>query len=237
MTVRICPKCNVKVLDDEAKFCIECGANLSAEKSSPPPKTSPPAKTAPPSKNSSTLSVAKGQRVDLTKTNPSVKNLLVGLGWRAGDGFDIDAAAFLLGANGKVLEETDFIFYNNPLHDSEAVEHLDSKTSVGDSDQFRVAVNKIPTEVTKIAFTLTIHDAATRRQNFGQVADVFIHICDESGKEILRYELGKNFSTETAIVVAELYRHKSEWKFNAIGAGFSGGLAALCKNFGIDVSS
>ncbi|MBR3745925.1 MAG: TerD family protein [Selenomonadaceae bacterium] len=236
--MRFCHECGVKVLDDEAKFCIECGANLFAEKNSPPPKTAPPAKTAPVPKNPAAVSVAKGQRVDLTKTNPAMKNLLVGLGWRAADGFDIDAAAFLLGANGKVLEETDFIFYNHPLHNSGAVGHLGDKTSDGDNEQFRVTLDKIPNAVVKISFTLTIHDAAQRRQSFGQVNDAFIRVADEaSGKELLRYELGKNFSTETAIVVAEIYRHKGEWKFNAVGAGFSGGLAALCKNFGIDVAS
>ena len=234
--MRFCHECGVKVLDDEAKFCIECGANLSAEKSSPSPKPATPVKTAPPPKSSSPVSVAKGQRVDLTKSNPALKNLLVGLGWRKADNFDIDAAAFLLGANGKVAVETDFIFYNNPLHDSEAVEHLDD--SGDDNEQFRLDLEKIPSGITKIAFTLTIHDADTRRQNFGQVVDAFIRVADKAGgKELLRYELGKNFSTETAIVVAELYRNKGEWKFNAIGAGFSGGLAALYKNFGIDVAS
>ena len=236
MTVRNCPKCNVEVLDDEAKFCIECGANLSAEKASPSPKPIPPVKTAQPPKSPSAVSVLKGQRVDLTKSNPGVKTLFVGLDWRNVDGLDIDAAAFLLGANGKVHKETDFIFYNNPLHDSDSVEHLDEKTSDGDPENFRVVLDKIPTAVTKIAFTLTIHDADSRRQNFGQVADAFIRLCDENGKEILHYNLGKNFSSETAIVVAEIYRHKSEWKFNAVGAGFSGGLAALCRNFGIDVA-
>ena len=235
--MRFCHECGVKVLDDEANFCIECGANLSAENASSSSQPAMPVKTAPPPKSSSAVSVAKGQRVDLTKTNPGLKNLFVGLDWRATDGFDIDSAAFLLGANGKVAVETDFIFYNNPFHDSEAVEHIDEKTSDGDPENFRVVLDKIPTAVTKIAFTLTIHDADSRRQNFGQVADAFIRLCDENGKEILRYELGKNFSTETAIVVAELYRNKGEWKFNAIGAGFSGGLAALCKNFGIDVAS
>ena len=236
--MRFCHECGVKVLDNEAKFCIECGANLPAEKSSPPPKSALPAKTVPASRNSATLSVAKGQRVDLTKTNPAVKNLLVGLSWHATDGFDIDAAAFLLGTNGKVINETDFIFYNNPLHDSDSVEHVSDKTTGGDNEQFRVALDKIPSTIAKIAFTLTIHDADTRKQNFGQVDDAFIRIADEaSGKEIIRYDIGKNFSSETAIVVAELYRNKSEWKFNAIGAGFSGGLAALCKNFGIDVAS
>ena len=234
--MRFCHECGVKVLDDEAKFCIECGANLFAKKASPSPKPAKPVKTAPPPKSSSSVSVLKGQRVDLTKTNPALKNLLVGLDWCNADGLDIDAAAFLLGTNGKVHKETDFIFYNNPLHDSDSVEHIDEKTSDGDPENFRVVLDKIPTAVTKIAFTLTIHDADSRRQNFGQVADAFIRLCDENGKEILRYELGKNFSAETAIVVAEIYRHKSEWKFNAVGAGFSGGLATMCKNFGIEVA-
>ena len=242
--MRNCPKCNVLVLDDDAKFCIECGTNLSAQNKefkSTLPKPTEPTNI----KKSGLVSLKKGQRVDLTKTNPSLKKILVGLGWDTnkydgGYNFDLDAAAFLLGANGKITEETDFIFYNNPLHDSEAVEHLgDNLTGAGDGDdeQIKIDLDKVPNNIAKIAFTVTIHEAEERRQNFGQVSNAFIRIVDEvSEKEILRYDLGENFSTETAIVVAELYRNKGEWKFNAVGAGFNGGLAALCKNFGINIA-
>ena len=188
--------------------------------------------------NSAKLSVVKGQRVDLTKMNPAVKNLLIGLGWRAADGFDIDSEAFLLCSKGKVINETDFVFYNNSFHDSKLIEHLGEKTADGVNEQFRVTIDKIPPTVAKVVFTITLHEAAQRKQTFGQVQDIFIKLADEaSGKEILRYDLGKNFFSETAIVVAEIYRYKGEWKFNAVGSGFSGGLAALCKNFGMDIVS
>ena len=238
--MRFCHACGVKVLDDDAKFCIECGENLNISSKTKPSTTSKA------TANKNGVSLKKGSRVDLTKNNPSLKKILVGLGWDTNkyDGehdFDLDSAAFLLGANGKVIEETDFIFYNNPLHDSESVEHLgDNLTGIGEGDdeQIKIDLDKVPSNIAKIVFTVTIHEAQERRQNFGQVSNAFIRIVDEiTGKEILRYDLGEDFSTETAIVVAEIYRNKSEWKFNAVGAGFSGGLAALCKNFGIDISS
>ena len=107
----------------------------------------------------------------------------------------------------------------------------------GDDEQIKINLDKIPNNIVKIAFTVTIHEAQGRRQNFGQVNNAFIRIVNETdGKEIIRYDLGEDFSTETAVVVAEIYRNNGEWKFNAIGAGFSGGLAALCGNFGIDVA-
>ena len=233
--MRKCPKCNVRVLDDDAKFCIECGENLTSTKTEP----STTSKT---TVIKNVVSLKKGSRADLTKNNPDLKKILVGLGWDTNkyngeNEFDLDAAAFLLGANGKVIEETDFIFYNNPLHDSESVEHFgDNLTGEGEGDdeQIKIDLDKVPSNIAKIAFTVTIHAAQERRQNFGQVSNAFIRIVDEiTGKEILRYDLGEDFSTETAIVVAELYRNKGEWKFNAVGAGFSGGLAALCNNFGI----
>ena len=141
-------------------------------------------------------------------------------------------------SKGKVINETDFVFYNNSFHDSKLIEHLGEKTADGVNEQFRVTIDKIPPTVAKVVFTITLHEAAQRKQTFGQVQDIFIKLADEaSGKEILRYDLGKNFFSETAIVVAEIYRYKGEWKFNAVGSGFSGGLAALCKNFGMDIVS
>ncbi len=189
------------------------------------------------------ISLKKGQKVDLTKTNPGLSKILIGLGWDTnkydgGSAFDLDAAAFLLGENGKVKSEADFIFYGNLKHASEAVEHLgDNLTGEGEGDdeQIKIDLAKVPADIAKIDFTVTIYDADKRNQNFGQVSNAFIRIVDEANNtELIRYDLGEDFSIETAVVVAELYRHNGEWKFNAIGSGFSGGLAALCANFGID---
>lgn len=190
------------------------------------------------------ISLFKGQKVDLTKGNPSLKKILVGLGWDTkkydgGYDFDLDAAAFLLGVNGKVPSDDDFVFYNNLLHSSGAVQHMgDNRTGIGDGDdeQILVDLTKIPGNIDKIAFTVTIHGADEKKQNFGQVANSYIRIVDEvSGKELIHYDLGEDFSVETALVVGELYKSGGEWKFNAIGSGFKGGLRALCKNFGVNV--
>ena len=190
------------------------------------------------------ISLFKGQKIDLTKGNPKLSKILVGLGWDTkkydgGYDFDLDAAAFLLGSSGKVQSDSDFVFYNNLKHNSGAVQHMgDNLTGAGDGDdeQIRVDLSKLPANIDKVAFTVTIHEADTRRQNFGQVSNAFIRIVDESsGKELIRYDLGEDFSIETAVVVGELYRHSGEWKFNAIGSGFKGGLRALCQNFGVNV--
>lgn len=190
------------------------------------------------------ISLFKGQKVDLTKGNPGLKKILVGLGWDTkkydgGYDFDLDAAAFLLGVNGKVPSDDDFVFYNNLLHSSGAVQHMgDNRTGIGDGDDEQVLVDltKIPDNIDKIAFTVTIHGADEKKQNFGQVANSYIRIVDEvSGKELIHYDLGEDFSVETALVVGELYKSAGEWKFNAIGSGFKGGLRALCKNFGVNV--
>lgn len=191
------------------------------------------------------ISLAKGQKVDLTKGNPGLKNLLVGLGWDvntfdSGVNFDLDAAAFLLGENGKCPTEKEFVFYGNLVHASSSVTHLgDNLTGDGDGDdeQVQVDLSKIPASITKVAFTVTIYESESRHQNFGQVSNAFIRIVDEStGTELIRYDLGEDFSIETAVVVGELYRHGNEWKFNAIGSGFQGGLAALCNHYGIEVA-
>ena len=193
------------------------------------------------------ISLQKGQKVDLTKGNPSLKKLLIGLGWKSnkydgGFDFDLDAAAFLLGASGKVNSDDDFIFYNNLKHKSGAVEHMGdelvggSDDDEGDQEQIKIDLGKVPANVEKIDFTVTIYDADARKQKFGQVSDAYIRVVDDtSGRELIRYDLGEDFSIETAVVVGEIYRNKGEWKFNAIGAGFSGGLAALGKNYGVNV--
>ena len=189
------------------------------------------------------ISLSKGQKVDLTKGKPSLKKIMVGLGWDVNDfdsgaDFDLDASAFILGANGKCRTERDFVFYGNLEHPSGAVKHMgDNLTGEGEGDdeQILVDLNKVSADTEKIAFTVTIYDADKRRQNFGQVSNAFIRIVDESNdEELIRYDLGEDFSIETAVVVGELYKHNGEWKFNAIGSGFQGGLAALCGHYGID---
>lgn len=191
------------------------------------------------------INLSKGQKVDLTKGNPGLKNIVVGLGWDvnafdSGVDFDLDAVAFMLGANGKCPTEKEFIFYSNLEHQSGSVKHMgDNLTGAGDGDdeQIQIDLSKIPDNIEKIAFTVTIYDAENRRQNFGQVSNSFIRIVNEAtGQELIRYDLGEDFSIETAVVVGELYKHNGEWKFNAIGSGFQGGLAALCGHYGIDVA-
>ncbi len=191
------------------------------------------------------INLSKGQKVDLTKGNPGLRKIMVGLGWDvnafdSGAAFDLDAAAFMLGQNGKCPTENEFIFYKNLENSSGAVKHMgDNLTGEGEGDdeQILIDLTLIPANVDKVAFTVTIYDSDARRQNFGQVSNSFIRIVDETtGQELIRYDLGEDFSIETAVVVGELYRHGGEWKFNAIGSGFQGGLAALCGHYGIEVA-
>lgn len=188
------------------------------------------------------VSLTKGQKVDLTKGNPGLSKIIVGLGWDTnkydgGADFDLDAAAFLLNAEGKVTSDGDFVFYRNLKHTSGAVEHLgDNLTGEGDGDDEQIKINlkDVPAAIEKIDLTVTIYEADTRNQNFGQVSNAYIRIVEEStGRELIRYDLGEDFSVETAVVVGEFYRYKGEWKFNAIGGGFRGGLEALCNNYGV----
>lgn len=190
------------------------------------------------------VSLSKGQKVSLTKDNPGLTRVVVGLGWDVnqfdtGKDFDLDTAAFLLTDSGRVSSQDDFVFYGNLTHPSGGVEHMgDNLTGAGDGDdeQIKVDLTKVPANISRIAFTVTIYEPEERNQNFGQVNNSFIRIYDETtGEEMLRYDLGEDFSIETAAVFGELYRHNGEWKFNAIGSGYQGGLAALCANYGIDV--
>lgn len=190
------------------------------------------------------VSLQKGQKVSLTKGNPGLNKVVVGLGWDVnqfdtGGAFDLDTAAFLLSDTGKVSKSEDFVFFGNLAHPSGAVQHMgDNLTGAGDGDdeQIKVNLSLIPPNITKIAFTVTIYEAEARHQNFGQVNNAFIRIYNEdNGEELLRYDLGEDFSIETAAVFGELYKNNGEWKFNAIGSGYQGGLAALCANYGVDV--
>ncbi|WP_027416123.1 TerD family protein [Aneurinibacillus terranovensis] len=190
------------------------------------------------------ISLSKGQKVDLTKTNPGLSKVIVGLGWDTnkydgGFDFDLDASVFLLNASGKVGSEKDFIFYNNTQGANGAVVHTgDNRTGEGDGDDEQISINlkAVPASYEKIAFTITIHDAEARKQNFGQVSNAYVRLVnEETGQELIRYDLGEDFSVETAVVVGELYRHSGEWKFSAIGSGYQGGLAALCRDYGLQV--
>lgn len=192
------------------------------------------------------VNLSKGQRVSLDK---AVTRALIGLGWDikkydGGFDFDLDASAFLLGADGKVLRDEDFVFYNNLDGRDGAVIHTgDNLTGGGGGDDEVILIDftKIPQEIEKIAITVTIHEADKRRQNFGQVSNAYVRVAkrnsedDMEGEEVLRFDLVEEFSIETAIVVCEIYRYGNDWKFNAVGAGFQNGLYALCKNYGVDV--
>lgn len=190
------------------------------------------------------VNLTKGQKVSLTKDNPGLQKVVVGLGWDtngydSGSDFDLDGAAFLLTDSGKVQCSEDFVYYGNLTHSSGSVQHMgDNLTGDGDGDdeQIKIDLSKVPASVTKIVFTATIYEAEQRRQNFGQVSNAFVRIFNEAnGEEIVKYDLGEDFSIETAVVFGELYKNGSEWKFNAIGNGFQGGLAALCDTYGVQV--
>lgn len=190
------------------------------------------------------ISLNKGGNISLSKTDPSLVRMVVGLGWdeRQTDGseFDLDASAFMLGENGKCRKDQDFIFYNNMASPEGSVTHTGDNRSgagEGDDEQIKVDLSKIPSDVHKVAVTVTIHDAEARRQSFGQVQNAFIRIVNEdSGAEVVRYDLSEDYSTETAMVFGELYRHGGEWKFRAVGQGYAGGLAAMAAQYGLNAS-
>ena len=190
------------------------------------------------------IQLKKGQKIDLTKGNPGLKHIRLGLGWDtnsfdSGYDYDLDVSVFLVGESQRVEKDEDFIFYNNLKHPSEAVEHLgDNRTGDGDGDDEEILVDfsKMPDRIEKIAVTVTIYEAKERRQNFGQVNNSYVRVVNsDNEEELLRYDLGEEFSIETAIVVCEIYRHNGEWKFSAVGSGFEGGLEALCRSYGLNV--
>ncbi|WP_018592824.1 MULTISPECIES: TerD family protein [Peptostreptococcaceae] len=190
------------------------------------------------------ITLKKGEKINLTKGNPGLKNIKLGLGWDinsfdSGYDYDLDVSVFMVGESGRVERDEDFVFYNNLKHISGAVEHLgDNRTGEGDGDDEEILVDLklIPNHIQKIAVAVTIYEAKERRQNFGQVSNSYIRVLNsENEEEILRYDLGEEFSIETAIVACELYKYNGEWKFSAVGSGFEGGLEALCKNYGLNV--
>lgn len=190
------------------------------------------------------VNLSKGGRVSLSKEAPGLSKILVGLGWDTntsdtGAEFDLDASAFLVGASGKVENEKNFVFYNNLISADGSVVHTgDNRTGEGDGDDESIKIDlaKISPSVKEIDIVVTIHEAVARRQNFGMVRNSFMRIVDErSGKEIARYDLEEDFSTETAVSFGKIYFKDNEWRFAASGSGFKDGLAGFCRQFGLDV--
>ncbi|MEY3807979.1 MAG: hypothetical protein RI893_955 [Pseudomonadota bacterium] len=189
------------------------------------------------------VSLTKGGNISLSKTDPTLKNLIVGLGWDArptdGADFDLDASAFMIKEDGKVRSDSDFIFYNQTRSMCGSVEHTgDNRTGAGDGDDESVIVllDKIPADILRVVFIVTIHDADSRKQNFGQVSKAYVRVVNkDSNVEVARYDLSEDASIETAMIFGEIYKNGAEWKFKAVGQGYAGGLAALAHQYGINV--
>ena len=189
------------------------------------------------------ISLQKGGNVNLSKEAPSMTKMIIGLGWdvRATDGaaFDLDAVGFVLGTSGKVRADSDFIFFNNKQNAEGSVLHGgDNRTGEGDGDDETIVVDlsKMPADVDKVAVCVTIYDAETRRQNFGQVSRAYVRVLNDAGQqEIARYDLSEDGSTEAAMIFGEVYRNGSDWKFKAVGQGFKGGLGPLAASYGVNV--
>ena len=190
------------------------------------------------------VSLKKGANLSLSSQEPNLKEILIGLGWdpRASSGtdFDLDASAFLVADNGKVRKDNDFIYYNKLKSDCGSVIYNgDNRTGDGDGDDesIQIVLDKVPNDIKKIIITATIDDADQRRQNFGQVSDAYMRVVNlHSNVEIARFDLSEDYSVETAMIFGEIYRHNNEWKFKAIGQGFSGGLLEMCNIFGVSVA-
>jgi len=190
------------------------------------------------------VSLKKGANLSLSSQEPNLKEILIGLGWdpRASSGaqFDLDACAFLVAENGKVRKDNDFIYYNKLSSDCGSVIHNgDNRTGEGDGDDesLQIVLEKVPNDVKKIIITVTIDDADQRRQNFGQVSDAYMRVVNlHTDVEIARFDLSEDYSVETAMIFGEIYKLNNEWKFKAIGQGFSGGLIEMCKIFGVNVA-
>lgn len=190
------------------------------------------------------VSLKKGGNVSLTGSDPSLKSVKIGLGWEArltsGEEFDLDASLFMVGATGKVRNDSDFIFYNQLQSSCGSVVHTgDNRTGAGDGDdeELHVFLDKVPPVIDRLVVAVTIHDESSKHQNFGQVREAFIRVVNlDSDIEIARFDLSEDYSTETAMLFGELYRRDKEWKFRAIGQGFNGGLYELCMKHGVQVN-
>lgn len=207
-----------------------------------PVPTTPQSAPAAPAAGGEVINLNKGGSIDLTKTDASLDELMLGLFWdsnrfNTGGEFDCDASVFMLGADGKCAGVKDFIYYDHRVHESGAVVHNgDNRTGAGDGDDetIDVTLSKVPEHIQKLVVVVTIYDADARGQNFGGVENSGIRIVNKkTGQEIARADLNENFSFETAVVFAELYRYNGSWKFKAIESGFNGGLAAACASYGL----
>jgi tellurium resistance protein TerD len=189
------------------------------------------------------VSLSKGGNVSLTKQAPGLTAVTVGLGWdvrtTTGTDFDLDASAIVVDASGKVLSDQHFVFFNNLKTPDGTVEHTgDNTTGVGEGDDEQIKVNLagMAAEAQRVAFAVSIYDADSRGQNFGQVRNAFIRVVNQGdGNELARYDLSEDASTETAMVFGELYRNGAEWKFRAVGQGYASGLAGIAMDFGVNL--
>jgi tellurium resistance protein TerD len=191
------------------------------------------------------IALNKGENVSLTREVPDLTNIIVGLGWNPretdGEDFDLDASAFMLDADGHVISDTDFIFYNNLVSGCGSLVHSgDNLTGgageVSDSEQLQINLTTLAPEVERISICVSIHMADLRQQNFGMVGDAYVRIINErGGVELARFDLSEDASVETAMIFGELYRYGAEWKFRAIAQGFPGGLAEMARHFGVNV--
>ncbi|MFB2556919.1 TerD family protein [Herbiconiux liangxiaofengii] len=188
------------------------------------------------------LTLAKGNNLSLTKTSPGLTIATVGLGWdprtTSGEAFDLDASALLIGADGKVRSSADFIFYNQPAAADGSVVHLgDNRSGEGDGDdeQITVDLQKVAADVQRVVIAVSIDRADERRQNFGQVRGAYCRVLDQDGNEIVRFDLSEDAAPETAMVFAEVYRNGGEWKFKAVGQGYTTGLAGIAGDFGVQL--
>jgi len=190
------------------------------------------------------LTLQKGGNLSLTKTDPGLRHARLGLGWDArttsGDDFDLDASALLVAATGKVRSDADFVFYNQPADAVNSVVYQgDNRTGAGDGDDEQIVVDlqTIPSDVDKVSFTVSIYDADARGQAFGQVRNAYIRLVnDETQNEVVRYDLSEDYSSETALIFAEIYRYNGEWKFRAVGQGYNTGLAGIARDFGVSLA-
>jgi tellurium resistance protein TerD len=189
------------------------------------------------------VSLSKGGNVSLTKQAPGLSAVVVGLGWdertTSGQDFDLDASALMLTAAGRILSDLHFVFFNNLTSPDGSVEHTgDNLTGAGEGDdeQIKVDLSRVPAEVDRIVFPVSIYEADSRRQNFGQVRNAFIRVVNQAdGAELARYDLSEDASSETAMIFGELYRHTGDWKFRAVGQGYSSGLAGIARDYGVNV--
>ena len=189
------------------------------------------------------VSLSKGGNVSLTKQAPGLSAVVVGLGWderlTSGQAFDLDASALMLNAAGRILSDQHFVFFNNLTSPDGSVEHTGDNltgSGEGDDEQIKVDLSQVPPEVDRIVFPVSIYEADSRRQNFGQVRNAFIRVINQAdGAELTRYDLSEDASSETAMIFGELYRHGGDWKFRAVGQGYSSGLAGIARDYGVNV--